>query len=123
MRGAGGATGLQQLHRGKSGTRSCRPIQETTADLVSASPTCTLLQIKPDVSTAKPRQEGHAEMNGDRNASVNIPKEVLFTLSQFTINGNGQFNANPYSKKPTRNVQFNGDYKAEFTLLWMHFQL
>eukprot|EP00064_Thunnus_orientalis_P018782 superscaffoldBa00004443_g18888 len=44
------------------------------------------------VSTAKPPARGNIEMNEDRNVNINIPKEVPFTLSHFTINGNVQFN-------------------------------
>lgn len=39
-------------------------------------------------------QDEFVEMNEDRNASINIPKEVPFTVSHLTINGNVQFNMN-----------------------------
>ena len=45
------------------------------------------------VSTAAAVQERN-EMNEDRNVHINSSKEVPFTLSHLTINGNFQFNVN-----------------------------
>lgn len=50
---------------------------------------------------------GHVGINYERNININNPKEVTFTLSKFTINRNFHFNANPNSKNPNGNVQFN----------------
>ena len=67
--------------------------------IVILLPVVTLVTIVfPGVSTAKPQQEGNVEMNEDRNVNINIPKEVPFTLSHFTINGNVQFNVNYNAK-------------------------
>ena len=46
------------------------------------------------MSAAGPQQGGNMDMNKDRDVSINIPKDVPFTLSHVTINGNVQFNVN-----------------------------
>ncbi|KAL7405528.1 hypothetical protein ABVT39_002508 [Epinephelus coioides] len=46
------------------------------------------------MSAAGPQQGGNMDMNEDRDVSINIPKDVPFTLSHVTINGNVQFNVN-----------------------------
>ncbi len=57
-------------------------------------PVVTVVTIMfPGVSTAK-AQQGNTEVNKDRDVNISILKEVPFTLSNFTINGNVQFNVN-----------------------------
>ena len=60
----------------------------------------------PGVSTAAPGQEGN-KMSEDRTVNINIPKEVPFTLSHFTIDRNVNFNVN-----------YNAREAIEFRLLW-----